>query len=84
MQRELGPLLNRDTDAGRRLLGVLRNFCEHGGNKSAAASAAHLSRPAYYKLLARIERLLDVSLDDPESMLSLHVALLAVDSSPRT
>ena len=81
VQRELGPLLNRDTEAGRRLLAVLRNFCEHGGNKSAAAGAAHLSRPAYYKLLARIERLLDVSLDDPESMLSLHVALLAIDSA---
>ncbi|HEY3263159.1 MAG TPA: PucR family transcriptional regulator ligand-binding domain-containing protein [Pseudonocardiaceae bacterium] len=82
VQRELGPLLDRDSEASRRLLAALRNLCEHGGNKSAAASAAHLSRPAYYKLLARIERLLDVSLDDPESMLSLHVALLAIDSSP--
>jgi PucR family transcriptional regulator, purine catabolism regulatory protein len=84
VQRELGPLLKRDTEAARRLLDVLRNFCEHGGNKSAAATAAHLSRPAYYKLLARIERLLDVSLDEPESMLSLYVALLAMDSRPRT
>lgn len=83
VQRELGPLLKRDTEATRRLLDVLRNYCEHGGNKSAAASAAHLSRPAYYKLLARIERLLDVSLDDPESMLSLYVALLAMDSSTK-
>jgi len=83
VQRELGPLLSRDTEAGRRLLDVLRSFCEHGGNKSAAASAAHLSRPAYYKLLARIERLLGVSLDDPESMLSLYVALLAADTTPR-
>ena len=82
VQRELGPLLARDDEAGRRLLDVLRSFCEHGGNKSAAANAAHLSRPAYYKLLARIERMLGVSLDDPESMLSLHVALLAIDSRP--
>jgi PucR family transcriptional regulator, purine catabolism regulatory protein len=81
VQRELGPLLNRDNENGRRLLEVLRSFCEHGGNKSAAAAAAHLSRPAYYKLLARIERILGVSLDDPESMLSLHVALLASEST---
>lgn len=79
VQRELGPLLVRDNDTARRLLEVLRSFCEHGGNKSAAATAAHLSRPAYYKLLARIERVLGVPLDDPESMLSLHVALLALD-----
>ncbi|HEY0641428.1 MAG TPA: PucR family transcriptional regulator ligand-binding domain-containing protein [Pseudonocardiaceae bacterium] len=83
VQRELGPLLARDSDTGRRLLSVLRSYCEHGGNKSAAATAAHLSRPAYYKLLARIERLLNVSLDDPESMLSLYVALLAVDVPPQ-
>ena len=81
VQRELGPLLARDTDTSRRLLDVLRGYCEHGGNKSAAAATAHLSRPAYYKLLARIERLLNVSLDDPESMLSLHVALIAMESS---
>jgi purine catabolism regulator len=80
VQRELGPLLNRDTESGRRLLDALRSYCEHGGNKSAAAQTAHLSRPAYYKLLARIERVLDVSLDDPESMLSLYVALLAAET----
>lgn len=82
VQRELGPILNRESESGRRLLDALRSYCEHGGNKSAAAQTAHLSRPAYYKLLARIERILDVSLDDPESMLSLYVALLAADTPP--
>ena len=81
VQRELGPLLNGGTAQHRRLLEVLRGYCAHGGNKSAAAAAAHLSRPAYYKLLARIEHLLGVSLNDPESILSLHAALLALDSS---
>ncbi|MFD9738056.1 PucR family transcriptional regulator [Umezawaea sp. NPDC059074] len=77
--RELGPLLARDTNQGSRLVELLRCLCEHGGNKSAAAAAAHLSRTAYYQQLARIEQVLGVSLEDPESILSLHVALLVHD-----
>jgi purine catabolism regulator len=76
--RELGPLLARQQD-GSRLLDVLRHYCRHGGNKSAAAAAAHTSRTTYYQHLARVEQALGVSLEDPESMLSLYVALLAFD-----
>jgi purine catabolism regulator len=79
-ERELGPLLARDDRAGSRLMPALRHYCEQGGNKSAAAAAAHLSRTAYYQQLARIEQVLGVSLEDPESMLSLYVALLAIDA----
>jgi purine catabolism regulator len=82
-ERELGPLLARSDRAGARLLDALRHYCERGGNKSAAAAAAHLSRTAYYQQLARIEQILGVSLEDPESMLSLYVALLAVDAGAR-
>lgn len=77
--RELGPLLARDAEHGSRLLAVLRGYCEHAGNKSRAAAAAHVSRTAYYQQLARVEQLLGVSLDEPESMLSLYLALLALD-----
>ncbi|ASR35175.1 CdaR family transcriptional regulator [Prauserella marina] len=77
--RELGPLKAKDTATGSRLMQALRYFCEHGGNKSAAAAAAHTSRTAYYQQLARIEQVLGVRLEDPESMLSLHVALLVHD-----
>lgn len=79
--RELGPLLARDRAHGSRLIDTLRHYCEHGGNKSAAAAAAHMSRTAYYQQLSRIEQVLGLSLDDPESVLSLHVALLAADIS---
>jgi purine catabolism regulator len=79
-ERELGPLLARDARTGGRLVEVLRHYCAHGGNKSAAAASAHLSRTAYYQQLARVEQVLGVSLEDPESMLSLYVALLAIDS----
>jgi PucR family transcriptional regulator, purine catabolism regulatory protein len=77
--RELSPLLTRDAAHGSRLIDALKHFCEHGGNKSAAASAAHMSRTAYYQQLARVEQILGVSLDDPESVLSLHVALLVTE-----
>jgi len=83
VRRELSPLLADASPQNQRLLEVLRGYCAHGGNKSAAAAAAHLSRPAYYKQLARIESLLGVSLNDPESVLSLHAALLALDSAGR-
>ncbi|MCI2417515.1 PucR family transcriptional regulator ligand-binding domain-containing protein [Saccharopolyspora sp. K220] len=78
-ERELGPILSNE-----RLLDALRSLCQHGGNKSAAATAAHLSRTAYYAQLSRIEQLLGVSLDTPESLVSLHVALLAWDLESRT
>ncbi|GAA1950730.1 PucR family transcriptional regulator [Amycolatopsis minnesotensis] len=77
--RELGPLLARDSASGSRLVAALRHYCEHGGNKSAAAAAAHTSRTAYYQQLARIEQVLGVPLEEPESLLSLYVALLAHD-----
>jgi purine catabolism regulator len=77
--RELGPLLQRDAASGSRLVQALRHYCEQGGNKSAAAAAAHTSRTAYYQQLARIEQVLGVRLEDPESMLSLYVALLTLD-----
>jgi purine catabolism regulator len=77
--RELGPLLQRDAASGSRLVQALRHYCEQGGNKSAAAVAAHTSRTAYYQQLARIEQVLGVRLEDPESMLSLYVALLTWD-----
>ncbi|WP_116050964.1 PucR family transcriptional regulator [Amycolatopsis palatopharyngis] len=77
--RELSALQARDAATGSRLVQALRHFCAHGGNKSAAAAAAHTSRTAFYQQLARIEQVLGVALEDPESMLSLHVALLALD-----
>ncbi|MET7471747.1 PucR family transcriptional regulator [Micromonospora sp. NPDC005686] len=81
VERELGPLLAHDARHPReQLLGTLRAYLEQGRNKSAAASAAHLSRPAFYERLARIGRILDADLDSVDRCLSLHVALLALDA----
>ena len=76
-ERELGPLLVYDAEHATTLVGDLAAFLEAGGNKALAASRAHLARPTFYQRLALIERVLGVSLADPESRASLHVALLA-------
>jgi purine catabolism regulator len=80
VERELGPLLAYDTERGTNLVNMLGIYLDQGRNKSAAADAAHLSRPSFYERLHRIERVLGVDLDSVESCLSLHVALLALDA----
>ncbi|GAA1653793.1 hypothetical protein GCM10009679_68800 [Saccharothrix algeriensis] len=81
VERQLGALLAYDAEHPRdALLPTLRVFLEQGRNKAAAAAAAHLSRPAFYERLARIERILGVDLDSVQACLSLHVALLARDA----
>jgi purine catabolism regulator len=85
VERELGPLLAHDATArpGAELVPVLRTYLEAGRNKSAGAQAAHLSRPSMYERLERIEKVLGVGLDDVETCLSLHVALVARDALRR-
>ncbi|GAA1976024.1 PucR family transcriptional regulator [Kitasatospora viridis] len=83
VERELGPLLAHDAEHGSQLVQLLRVYLEQGRNKSAAADAAHLSRPSFYDRLHKVERILAVDLDQVESCLSLHVALLALDAVRR-
>jgi PucR family transcriptional regulator, purine catabolism regulatory protein len=74
----------RELDALRAhadLLAVLRALVTHPTSKSDAAAAVHLSRAAFYDRLAKIERLLGLSLDDPDIRVSLHVALIADELS---
>jgi PucR family transcriptional regulator, purine catabolism regulatory protein len=81
VERELGPLLAYEAKHPKeQMLQTLRVYLDSGRNKSAAAAAAHLSRPAFYERLARIGRILDTDLDAVEPCLSLHVALLALDA----
>ncbi|MEB7504648.1 PucR family transcriptional regulator [Arthrobacter koreensis] len=57
-------------------LALLQRFLECGGNKTALARSGYLSRPTLYARLQKLESRLGVSLDDPESRTSLHVAVL--------
>lgn len=59
------------------LLDAVRALLTHPTSKSDAASALHVSRPVFYDRVARAERLLDADLDDPDTRVSLHVALIA-------
>lgn len=77
--RELDVLEEHDERRGGDLIEVLRALLEHPTSKSGAAAAVHLSRAAFYDRLTKIERLLGVSLDDPDIRVSLHVALIAAD-----
>ena len=80
-ERELGRLLAMPERERKQLLPVLRVYLENGGNKSNTASRLRLSRPALYAKLARIQRTVGVDLESPESRLSLHVALIGLDTS---
>ncbi|WP_067463668.1 PucR family transcriptional regulator [Actinomadura macra] len=81
VERTLGPLLDHDSRHGTALLATLRAYVAHGGNKSEAAAAAHLSRQSLYQRLAAIERVLGVSLESPDVRTSLHAAIMSLDSS---
>lgn len=77
VSRELDTLHAHDQENGGGLVTALRALLEHPGSKSDAAAGIHLSRPAFYARLAKIESVLGTSLDDPDLRVSLHVALLA-------
>jgi PucR family transcriptional regulator, purine catabolism regulatory protein len=78
-ETELKALLRNDSGRAPTDLAVLREFLRLTGNKAALAKRLHLSRPALYKRLSGIEQTLGVHLDDAESMVSLHVAMLILE-----
>ncbi|GAB3191403.1 PucR family transcriptional regulator [Nesterenkonia suensis] len=80
-EAELGPLLLDDIRREGRSMDVLRSYLRLAGNKSAVAQALHMSRPALYSHLERIQEVLGVSLDDGESRSSLHAALMIHDAA---
>lgn len=83
VEAELAALLAHDADHGTDLVELLRAYVAAGGNKTRLAATSHRSRPAIYKRLARIEEVTGLTLDDPESLLSLGVAIMAYDLSHR-
>ncbi|MFT4215218.1 MAG: PucR family transcriptional regulator [Microbacterium sp.] len=75
-ERMLVPLIDYDLSRGGDLLDVLGAMLAHPGNRTAAASASHLSRSVFYQRIALIQELLGVDLDDGEVQAALHLALL--------
>ncbi|MET4431645.1 MULTISPECIES: PucR family transcriptional regulator [unclassified Mycolicibacterium] len=82
-ETELNALLASDIVGELSNLSVLRQYLQLGGNKAELAQRLHISRPALYKRLAAIAGILGVDLDDAESMASLHVAVMILDSRRR-
>ncbi|MBB6390940.1 PucR family transcriptional regulator [Microbacterium thalassium] len=82
-ERMLSPLIVHDLGRGGDLLDVLEAMLAHPGNRTAAATASHLSRSVFYQRIALIEELLGVDLDDGETQTALHLALLVRRSSGR-
>jgi PucR family transcriptional regulator, purine catabolism regulatory protein len=78
-ETELKALLRSESGRAPTDLALLREYLRLAGNKAALAKRLHLSRPALYKRLSAIERALGMDLDDAESMVSLHVALLILE-----
>jgi purine catabolism regulator len=81
VERELAPLRSPGREGRQDLVAALRALLLHPGSKSDAAASLHLSRAAFYDRLARIEAVLGVDLNDPDTRLSLHVALVAEEMS---
>ncbi|MEL4319761.1 PucR family transcriptional regulator ligand-binding domain-containing protein [Leifsonia sp. YIM 134122] len=76
-EQMLRPLIEYDLEVDGDLLAVLLAYVSHPGNRTKAAAASHLSRSVFYQRIALIEDLLDVDLDDGETVSALHAALLA-------
>lgn len=82
-ERMLAPLIAYDLSRSGDLLDVLEAMLAHPGNRTAAATASHLSRSVFYQRIALIEELLGVDLDDGETQTALHLALLVRRSAGR-
>ncbi len=75
-ESELETVLAAEAEGAQGYLELLGRYLDSGGNKAAMARSGYLSRPTLYARLAKLEQLLEVDLDDPESRTSLHVALM--------
>ncbi|MET9856966.1 helix-turn-helix domain-containing protein, partial [Streptomyces sp. NPDC006450] len=77
VDRAIGALRVHDTQSRPPLLPTLETYLAHAGRKAETARELHLNRQTLYNRLARISELLGADLDDPETVLSLSLALRA-------
>jgi purine catabolism regulator len=75
---QLGPLFEERDQRSRELLRTLETYLAASGRKAETARALHLTRQSLYLRLERLQRALDVDLDDPDVLLALHLALRAL------
>ncbi|MET9963783.1 PucR family transcriptional regulator [Streptomyces sp. NPDC006326] len=82
VDRAIGALRVHDTTSRPPLLPTLETYLAHAGRKAETARELHLNRQTLYNRLARISELLGTDLDDPETVLSLSLALRARRHTP--
>jgi purine catabolism regulator len=75
---QLGPLFEERDQRTRELLRTLEAYLASSGRKADTARTLHLTRQSLYMRLERLEKLLGVDLDDPDTVLSLHLAVRAL------
>jgi purine catabolism regulator len=75
-EAQLSPLLDA-ADGGLAALALLSAHLEVGGSMTPLAARLHLSRPATYGRVQRLTQRLGRDLEDPETRVALHLALLA-------
>jgi purine catabolism regulator len=74
-REQLGVLFDERDQRERELLRTLEVYLASGGRKAEAARALHVERQSLYLRLQRVEKLLGVDLDDPDTALGLHLAV---------
>lgn len=77
VERAIGPLRDHDERSRPPLLPTLETYLAHAGRKAETARELHLNRQTLYNRLARIGELLGADLDDPQTVLTLSLALRA-------
>lgn len=76
VQEQIGPLIDHDREHRSELLRTLDAYLACSLSKARAAALLGVRRQSLYDRLARIERLLGVSLDEPDHRTGLGLALL--------
>ena len=80
VERTLGPLLSHDAQHGGDYVLTVASFLKLRGNKSLTATAMGMSRQTLYERLNRIQHLLRVDLDDPETSTSVYAAIMMLSA----
>lgn len=79
VESALEPLLAHDAKSSSPLLPTLRAFLDAGGRKVPAAKALHIERRSLYHRMARIQKLLDRDVEDPDARVQLEIAMRGLD-----
>lgn len=79
----LKRLQKHDSEDGTGYVGLLRTYLDHDRNVAESARLSNMHRSTFIRRLSRIEEMLGMDLDDPDTRLVLQVALRAMGEPDR-